>query len=252
MNAMAEMKPAQKPNTRPLALLVSHGAPSAPAGQEAWLAGVAAAVAARLPGWDVRSATLADPNALGRSAVAVAGRPVAVFPQFMSDGWFVSTHLPERLAEAGFSRATVCTPLGLLPGLAGLCLQRARAAAMAAGMDLPETRLLIAAHGSPSDPRPASATRRVAEAIAETGTFAGVHLGFVDEAPEIAEAARLDGPALCLPFFAAKAGHVTGDLPEALAKAGFAGPVLEPIGTDPEVPAMIAAALRRESAERAI
>lgn len=248
---MVETTSTAKAGAAPQALIVSHGAPSSPAGQEAWLAGVAAEAAAKLPGWQVHSATLADPEALPRVAGMLAGRPVAVFPQFMSDGWFVSTHLPARLAEAGIAASTICTPLGMLPGLADLCLRRARAAALAAGLVPADAQLLVAAHGSPSDPRPARATRLVAEAIAVSAVFRGVRLGFVDEAPEIAEAARLDGPALCLPFFAAKAGHVTGDLPEALAEAAFSGPVLEPIGTDPEVPALIAAALRRESAERA-
>ncbi|MDT8346035.1 MAG: CbiX/SirB N-terminal domain-containing protein, partial [Thermohalobaculum sp.] len=62
---------------------------------------------------------------------------------------------------------------------------------------------------------------------------------------------RIDGPALCLPLFAGRAGHVEDDLPAALAEARFSGPTLAPIGTDPEIPALIAAALRARLARRA-
>ncbi len=49
--------------------------------------------------------------------------------------------------------------------------------------------------------------------------------------------------ALCLPFFAARGGHVVEDLPAALAEAAFRGTVLEPVGLDPRVPALIARAI---------
>ena len=55
----------------------------------------------------------------------------------------------------------------------------------------------------------------------------------------------MDGPAICLPYFASRAGHVEVDVPGALAKAGFPGPLLAPIGADAEVPGIIAAALAR-------
>ena len=50
-------------------------------------------------------------------------------------------------------------------------------------------------------------------------------------------------------FFAPS--HVEADLPEALAKAEFSGPMLAPIGADPAVPGIIAAALTRNAARRA-
>ncbi len=81
--------------------------------------------------------------------------------------------------------------------------------------------------------------------IAASGRFREVRTGFIDEAPYLAEAARVAAPALCLPFFAGRAGHVEGDLPEALAEAEFPGRMLDPIGTDPEVPRIIAEALAR-------
>ncbi len=44
-------------------------------------------------------------------------------------------------------------------------------------------------------------------------------------------------PAICLPLFATRAGHVQFDVPAALTEAGFTGPLLAPIGDDREIPA---------------
>ena len=62
------------------------------------------------------------------------------------------------------------------------------------------------------------------------------------------DAARGLEAALCLPLFTLNAGHVLNDVPEALAEAGFKGPVLNHIGAHADVPSMIAAALERHSA----
>ena len=91
---------------------------------------------------------------------------------------------------------------------------------------------MLAAHGSPSNTKPAEAARAVAAAIEASGAFREVCTGFVDEPPYLADVARGVEPGVCLPFFAAENGHVREDLPEALAEAGFTGPLLPAIGTD--------------------
>jgi len=76
--------------------------------------------------------------------------------------------------------------------------------------------------------------------------FRALRIGFIDQSPDLATAARAcRGPTLCLPFFARRNGHVMRDLPEALARGGFAGPLLAPIGEDPEVTALAARAIAR-------
>jgi sirohydrochlorin ferrochelatase len=89
----------------------------------------------------------------------------------------------------------------------------------------------------------------MAAALSARCDFARVEVGFVEEAPFLVDAARGLGQALCLPLFALRAGHVVDDLPEALAAAGFAGPLLPPIGEHAAVPALLAAALRRSVSE---
>lgn len=222
-------------------LIVSHGSPSDPAPQEAFVRDLAWQVAHET-GAEVRGATLAADGAL-EAAVAGLSVPV-VFPHFMADGWFVSTNLQNRLSRAGLKDWTTLAPLGLLPSLVPLARRRVVAEMATAGFVPADCTLVIAAHGSPSNPRPAQATERFARALRDGSGPGALRLGFVDEEPSLADAARVRGPALVLPFFAARSGHVLMDLPEALEEAGFTGPVLPPIGIWTEIPALISAAIR--------
>ncbi|HEX9858577.1 MAG TPA: CbiX/SirB N-terminal domain-containing protein [Paracoccaceae bacterium] len=234
---MAEISP-------PGALIVAHGSPADPLPQEAALAALAARVAALLPGWRVAGATLAAEGAL---AAALAKAPQAlIYPFFMAEGWFTRSTLPRRLGAAA---ARQLPAFGSDPALPDLMAQVALEGAQAAGLVPARTTLLIAAHGSQVSRASATITRAVADDLAARGLFAAVRVGFVEEAPFLADAARGLHPALCLPFFALRAGHVETDVPEALAAAGFAGPLLPAIGEHPAVAGLIAAALRRALAE---
>ncbi|MGG7567535.1 sirohydrochlorin chelatase [Rhodovulum sp. DZ06] len=233
--------------TVPPLLIAAHGAPSCPPSQEIWVEDLAARVAA-LRGGPTLGVTLAAAKPFARKAAQAAalGPVIRVYPLFMTDGWFTKSQLPRRLAAAGLApeRLGILQPLGLDPGLPALCAARAQQAAAARGLAPAETRLVFAAHGSPRSPRPAEVTRQVGEAARRIGGFRSLSCGFVDEEPGLEDALRGDGPAVCLPFFATRASHVLEDLPEALEAARFAGPVAEPIGLDPGLPAMIAAAAR--------
>ena len=225
------------------ALIVAHGQPSDPAPAEADLALIAAAVSRHLSGWQLRSATLACPGALAAALNGLAA-PL-IFPFFMADGWFTRTALPRQLSEAGSARHMILPPFGLMPETRALAAAAAQKATLGRGWKLADTTLVLAAHGSGRSPYPAEATRATeAHIIAECG-FAEVRTGFIEEPPELADIARGTGPkAICLPLFVARWGHVVTDIPAALAAAGFRGPMLAPLGVRPEVPGIIATALR--------
>ena len=225
-------------------LIVSHGSPSKPDPQERFVQQLAERVA-QVSGAVVRGATLAMPGAL-EAAVDSMSTPL-VFPHFMADGWFVSTNLQERLAKTRLSGWMTLPPLGLASGLPELALRRLASELRAQDLPKGKTVLIVAAHGSPSDPRPARATETFARALQTSGVFSAVRLGYVDEEPSLVSAASLTGPAIVLPFFAARAGHVLMDLPGALDEANFTGPVLPPIGTWSEIPQMIAALLKNKA-----
>jgi len=214
------------------ALIVAHGQPSDPAPAAAELAALAERVAAHLPGWQVGAATLAEPGALA----AAAGRLQAgvIFPMFMAGGWFTRVAIPARLAEAGIAGWRVLEPFGCDPAVHDL----ARAVvAEAGGGDV-----ILAAHGSFKSSVPSHIARHVAGLVA-ADRAGRVAAGFIDQMPQLATLTGFGPGSICLPFFAAAGGHVTDDIPAALAEAGFQGRVLPPLGLDARVPELIARAI---------
>jgi len=218
------------------AAIVAHGQPGNPAPLQRDIEALAARVQALMPGWRVQGATLAD----AASLVRIRGVRL-VYPLFMAEGWFTRTEMPRRLKAAGVEGFEALRPFGLDPNLPAISAALARQVAAEAGIDPAATTLVVAGHGSQVSRGSANSTRAFAEALA--GSFAGIEVGFVEEEPFLSEL-RVEGPALLLPFFATGAEHTTDDLPAAWEAMGVPGPVAPPIGTLPEVPALIAAALR--------
>lgn len=222
------------------AVIVSHGQPGDPAPQEQAIRDLAARVAAHDPGCEVLGATLAMPGALA----AACDDDSLIYPMFMAEGWFTGKQLPGRLAEAGAAKARIMRPFGTDPALPALITTKASAAAIGQGWAPRDTTLLLGAHGSQRSQASFEITTALANRIVPH--FARVVTGFVEQEPFIATAARDLTQAVSLPLFALAAEHVLLDLPQALDKAGFTGPRLDPIGLAPEVPPLIAAAIRRE------
>ena len=214
-----------------VAIIVSHGQPSDPEPAEAELAELAAGVAGLLPGWQLRSATLAAPGALAK---AVKGAPGLCYPMFMAGGWFTGVHLPRRLTEAGGAGWRILPPFGLDQAVQDLAVRMVAEAGGGA--------VLVAAHGSFRSAAPAAVARALALRLLAAGATR-CEAYFIDQTPQIATALGFGAGALCLPFFAARGGHVVDDLPKALAEAGFGGRVLTPLGCEARVPGLIAAAV---------
>lgn len=220
------------------ALIVAHGQPSDPDAPEAEIAARAAEVGRHMPGWRINGVTLAGKGTLD-AAVANLCNPL-IFPFFMSDGWFTRTNLPNRLRDAGVVTPNVLTPFGLLPEVNALALEIIQQAAP----NTAEATLILAAHGSGRSPYPAQAARATTQMIGQAAPFKEIRLGFIEEPPYLVDCLRDAGEtAICLPLFVARWGHVIGDIPEAVNAAGFKGQVLAPLGTHPDVPALIARAI---------
>lgn len=227
----------------PDALLIAHGAPSDPGPQQAAMAALARAVATHLPnGWRIIGATLAAPGAV-EAALTALDHPI-IYPFFMAEGHFTRTLLPRRLRAAGAAGLVQLPCFGQSPGLSALVAEAALDAATTARLAPHATTLLLAAHGSKVSRASANATRALAARLAQATPFARIVTAFVEEHPLIRTAAVGLHPAICLPLFALRASHVAGDVPEALAQAGFRGVLLPAIGEHRRVPALVAAALR--------
>lgn len=237
------LQAAPRTGPRREALIIAHGAPKDPMPQEAALKALAVRVAMWLPGWQVRGATLAAPGAL-EAALSGLHAPL-IYPFFMAEGWFTRKALPKRLGAAGAGALCQMPAFGTDAGIPALMLEAALTAASAAGLEPHATTLLIAAHGSKGAPASYEITEKVAQILRQQRSFAHVTTGYIEQPPFLAERAAGLGPAICLPFFALRAGHVAEDLPEALAQAGFTGPLLPAIGENAQVARLIATVLAR-------
>ncbi len=227
------------PATPRIAVLASHGQPSAPAAPEADLADLAAQVAGLLPEWEIRSATLSTPGRLEQQAEDGA----VIYPFFMARGWFSSQVLPRRLT--GLTYQSAC-PFGLDPDLPQLVANAIHAEIHRQSDQLAETSLLLAAHGSARGPKAAEAAQRFAAELAKVIPLRRIRCGYVEQSPWISTAADdIPNPSICLPFFAQNGDHVQQDIPDALTQARFAGQVMPVVGALPGVAQLIAAALRR-------
>ena len=229
----------------PSAIIVSHGQPSAPDPAEAVLSDFASRVARDLPGWHVGAATLAKPGALD-AALADAGPGALIYPMFMTEGWFTREALRQRLDT---HKAHVLPPFGRDPSLPAMAADLIAGVLRDRGWQADDVRVFIAAHGSGRSPNSARNTHAFRDALAGITNLAEIRVGFVEEPPYLADEAFDLGPkSICLPYFAAKGGHVTDDIPEALELAQFEGMLLDPLGCAPGAPGVVAAALRDASA----
>ncbi len=207
------------------------------------MAALALATATHLPpGWRVRAATLAAPGAV-EAALAALDQPL-IYPFFMAEGYFTRTLVPRRLRAAGAASLVQLPCFGASPNLAALVARATLNAAAKARLAPQATTLLLAAHGSQVSRASAVATRRVAVDLAHLTPFARIDTAFVEEHPLITTVATGLHPAICLPLFALRASHVASDIPAALHQAGFRGILMPAIGEHPDVPALIAAALK--------
>lgn len=167
---------------------------------------------------------------------------LAVYPFFMSDGYFVGQVLPQRIADMGATeKCRLLVPFGLDPELPPLLHSQAATAAKAAGIAPSMARHLIVGHGSELGPASANATRRAAEHSARLGGFARTETAFLEEPPFIDDAlADGAGQTVVSGFFSGDGLHAGIDVPEAIrlskSEAVYAGP----IGASPAIPSLIA------------
>ena len=227
---------------RPVALIVAHGSPADPMPQEAALMALAVRVGMWAPGWRVRGTTLALPGAL--EAAIARDTTAVIVPFFMAEGWFTRKQLPKRLASADWQGGVQTPAFGHAAGMVDLSARAALQGAARHGIAPETATLVLAAHGSQVSRASATRTEELAGALRDATPFARIVTGYVEEPPFLAEVlAGTTGPALILPFFATRAGHVSDDLPQAVAEAGFAGPLLPAIGEDADAARLLAAML---------
>jgi sirohydrochlorin ferrochelatase len=158
-----------------------------------------------------------------RAAVGAGARCLAVYPMFMSDGYFTSKVLPQRIDAIGIPiDVHFFQPLGSDPRLPGLMLSLALRTARESDWLPSAARLLVVGHGSKIGPASAEATRSVSAVIAQSGQFQSVECAFLEE-PEFLDDALTrskEVPTVVLGFFAGDGLHSAEDVPEAISESG--------------------------------
>ena len=220
------------------ALIVAYGSPSHPEVQEKAMQVLAARVGLHLPGWHVRGCTLAAEERLGEQ-VREMRRPI-IFPFFMARGHFTGKVLREKTCMLDLPQLE---PFGTLPALVSLAANTICEVISGQGWQAGSTKVLIAAHGSRVSRTSADTAYSFAAKLKAEAGFLDCICGFIEEAPFLEATACNLEQAICLPFFAMEAGHVVEDVPEALLRSGFSGPVLEPFINWQQTPNLIARAL---------
>ncbi|OCX61691.1 hypothetical protein BFP70_15005 [Thioclava sp. SK-1] len=220
-------------------VIVAHGSPSDPDPQDRRLHQLAQQVGA-LCDAQVRGATLAKPGSL-EGALEGFDAPI-IYPFFMAEGWFTKRELPRRLAAVNVV-ARHMDPFGVDPALPDLIAAACEAAAKDAGLDPCHSDLILCAHGSKIARKSKNSAYDMAQTLRGRVPFWRIRVALIEEAPFLEDVAATCTTGLCLPFFALRAGHVEGDIPEALQNASFSGPAMAPIGEHPQVPNLISNAI---------
>jgi sirohydrochlorin ferrochelatase len=179
-------------------------------------------------------------EALGHAAEGT----VAVYPFFMTDGWFVRTKLPKLVAEAGFGETVRLAPFGTDPKLVDLIERRLRRlASMEGGRSPRDLRIVMVAHGSGAGHRE---SRLGAEAVAAALGARGlgtIHLGFIEEDPFFdAVIGRLE-PDIVIGFFASEGTHALDDVRTLVLESPFVRHHVTAIGMDLEAAGLVAEAV---------
>jgi len=160
------------------------------------------------------------------AAASISSGRIRIYPLFMSDGYYVSDAIPQRLGIANGIDAlghavSFATPLGLHPKLPSLLLTAASGAALGTGVPPASATLLLVAHGSSNTPHSADVARQVAGAMASQKVFGSVEVSFLEEAPLFPDVLKsCQRPAFILGLFAGSGLHADEDLHRMVTEAG--------------------------------
>lgn len=231
-------------------LIVAHGERRAGA-RNVSLIEHAAALRGRLPAVTVAAAVLFGEPSLADAWPRIARSGAArllIYPLLMSDGYYLTSVLSERLDEARIgARITMLPPLGLDPRFAEVVVGASATAARRAGLEPSLTHLLLAAHGSRKSAAPADAAVAIAGRVARANVFASLSTAFIEQTPLLAsELAAQTRPVVVAGLFAGDGLHSSQDIPAAIEETGVRAVYAGPIGAHAQVADVIAEAVQRE------
>ncbi|MAZ01952.1 MAG: hypothetical protein CMN56_02330 [Sneathiella sp.] len=206
------------PSLRPSVIIVAHGSRASDSAQEA--ATQHATMLRQCNRYELVDVCFL---AQDKSPPVLPEGKVFLFPFFMSNGYFVSSRIPELFElEVGKriesrQQLYMCDPLGTDPELAAIIVTMAREICCDHQYMPKEVQLVLAAHGSEKSPASAKAAYLQQQAVKDRDDFADVFVAFLSQAPrldEILSACHDDGkPVIVVGLFAADGPHAAEDVP---------------------------------------
>ncbi len=164
-------------------------------------------------------------------AASLGDSPIVVVPLFMAQGVTYGA-LEARLSNLRCrDRIVLCPELGGHPDLARRLAAHAGREAANLGWEPMETSLVLIGHGSRRNAASRNAIERLAEEIRIRALFADASVGFLEEAPRVAEAVRTSRArrVLAVGCFTESGRHATQDVPASLRQSGrsvaYSGPL---------------------------
>lgn len=179
-----------------------------------------------------------------QALVRIDAPGIRVVPFFMEDGYFTRVAVPKAIAS-DMDRVTICLPVGVHDGIAGIIEHQALAACRDIGMPTRSAAIVIIGHGSASAPGRALALHRHAARVAATELFGRSEAACLEEAPFVADtlASLRAHPVVVIGFFANAGGHMRDDVPALIRQEqvvrGASGLLVRFHGSVADDPAMI-------------
>ena len=186
----------------------------------------------------VRAAVLRGGPSLAAAAQAATAGPIRLLPFLMGGGMTFGQHLGEAMAGISWpEKPLLYPPLGLNPGLAELVARHAETAAGVLSWPVPDSHLLLIAHGTLRKPATSEAARMHQTRLAAQNQFAGVTVAFLDQPPYLDTIlSGHGGPLLGVGLFAGERQHGAQDMARAFAKASCPAHICGAIGGDNGLP----------------
>lgn len=185
---------------------------------------IARAVAGRGQFDEVVAAFHKEPPYFSEVLSTVESDRVTVVPLLTSAGYTLNTILPQEMGLTG--RVTQCEgrtvrvtdPLGVHPQVPDLLARIARQAMERHALSADQTAVVLAGHGTLSDPQSGAVTRQHAATLRQGDEFGDVLAVFLNEPPDVREAFELTRLTnlLVIPYLLGGSIHATRDIPERL------------------------------------
>lgn len=232
-------------------LLAAHGERGGVA-DNASVTALAAELARREVAAEVRCGFINGTPTIVEALQAFAATEIAIYPLFMSDGYFTRVRLAGLVEESRRClpgcRLAVLPPLGLDPALAELIAEKASRASDHIGGEARASVVLLA-HGSLKDGASREAARALQRRIGGMDRFASVTCAFLEEPPALRECiSALRGPVAVVGLFTGDGLHGGQDVPRLIGELArpdviFVGNV----GAWPEIADVVAADIQSDS-----